>query len=117
MIKLLNIRQSDGCNVTVDLIADTKAEVTDSEMTVQGLSDDAVITLGSTLLTTEGSYALRNSDGEWVWDDDEDEPEVQPSNASVPSVLPNIPIQNNELDEPIEDALTERAEVQGEDDR
>ena len=72
MIKLLQIRQADGVNVIADIVADTKTEVTD-DASVTGLTEAAVIDLGSTVLTADGYFALRNSSGEWVWQgDDED---------------------------------------------
>lgn len=72
MIKLLQIRQADGVNVIADIVADTKTEVTDNA-SVTGLTASAVIALGSTVLTADGHFALRNSSGEWVWQgDDED---------------------------------------------
>lgn len=70
MIKLLKIRQSNGVNVMGDLIADTKDEVTDSNMTIGGLASNAVLIIGSTVLTADEHYAIRNSSGEWVWQDD-----------------------------------------------
>lgn len=66
MIKLLQIRQADGVNVIADIVADTKTEVTDNA-SVTGLTASAVIALGSTVLTVDGHFALRNSSGEWVW--------------------------------------------------
>lgn len=72
MIKLLKIRQAENVNVICDIIADTKTEVTDNA-SVTGLSESAVIALGSTVLTADGHFAIRNSSGEWKWQgDDED---------------------------------------------
>lgn len=121
MIELLKIRQSNGVNVMADLIADTKDEVTDSNMTIGGLTSNAVLIIGSTVLTADGHYAIRNSSGEWVWQDEEEEtaqtssvsPSVSPQTFSFGrNVLNNsIDIEDpSEIDEPYEESeeLTKR---------
>lgn len=72
MIKVQKIRAIAGLRYTVDIIADTKAEVSDSSYVV-GLEKNAHIDIGSTVLTADGHFAIRNSSGSWKWQgDDED---------------------------------------------
>lgn len=117
MIKLLKIRESNGVNVMVDLIADTKAEVSDSNMVISGLTSNAVLIIGSTVITTDGNYAIRNSSGEWVWQDEEETSQTASVTPSVQTlnlgrnILTNIEIEEpSEPDEPYEEPkeLTER---------
>lgn len=70
MIRLLNSRLANGIHATVDLFADTKEEVTDNA-TIVGLESTTIMDAGSTVLTAYGDCALRNSSGEWIWQDDE----------------------------------------------
>ena len=86
MIKLLQIRQADGVNVIADIIADTKTEVTDNA-SVTGLTASAVIAFGSTVLTSDGHFALRNSSGKWVWQGEDED--------GTRSVSPQLNISRN----------------------
>lgn len=82
MIKVQKIRAIAGLRYTVDIIADTKAEVSDSSHVV-GIEENAHIDIGSTLLTADGHFAIRNSSGEWVWqDEDEETPTAQTASVS-----------------------------------
>lgn len=116
MIKILKIFEENGLNVRAALIADTKDEVTDNAEII-GLHSNAVLTIGSTVLTTEGDYAIRNSSGAWVWQDEEETSQTASVTPSVQTlnlgrnILTNIEIEEpSEPDEPYEEPkeLTER---------
>lgn len=73
MIKLKEINQTryvDGKKmVDANLFADTKNEVTD-DLTgedIDGLEDDAIIDMGSFVMTASAEYAYMQSNGEWKW--------------------------------------------------
>lgn len=100
MIKIIKIRALAGNKALMDLIADNKAEVVNDAQIV-GLEKNGVIDFGSTVLTTDGHYAIRNSSGEWVWQDEEEET-AQTSSVS-PSVSPQTfsfgrNVLNNSID-------------------
>lgn len=55
--------------VLLELEADTKSEVQDnlSKDDVDGWDDDNEIEMGSSVLTMDGEFAFRSSDGRWIW--------------------------------------------------
>lgn len=73
MIKLKEINQTRyvGGRKMVDasLFADTKNEVTDNLTgeDVEGIEDDAIIDMGSFVMTASAEYAYMQSNGKWKW--------------------------------------------------
>ena len=52
---------------SIPFFADTKTEVTDDMTGAVGLLDGFSIQQGSTVITAEGDFAFRKSDGTWNW--------------------------------------------------
>lgn len=73
MIKLKEINQTryvDGKKmVDASLFADTKNEVTDNLTgeDIDGLEDDAIIDMGSFVMTASAEYAYMQSNDKWKW--------------------------------------------------
>ena len=72
MVKVLNLKvesiQDKTRVVVVDLVADTKEEVTacgTSGANVVGLSDHDIMVLGSMALCADGSFGMLDSAGQW----------------------------------------------------
>lgn len=69
MIRILKATQSSLATPNeyrFDLAADTKYEV-ENGGTIEGMPENAVIGLGSTVYTAAAEVALRQSDGTWLW--------------------------------------------------
>lgn len=68
MIRVTSISntESDGNVVKISAFADTKDEVVSGAKFV-GLDDDAVIDMGSSIITAAGDLAFMKSDGTWSW--------------------------------------------------
>lgn len=61
------IKDSLAKEAKYSFFADTKTEVTDDMTGAVGLLDGFSIQQGSTVITAEGDFAFRKSDGTWNW--------------------------------------------------
>lgn len=69
MIKVMSaikLQLSDPGEYVVSLFADTKDEVVESA-TIEGMPENAIIGVGSNVLTASGDVAFRKSDDTWNW--------------------------------------------------
>jgi len=67
MIRVTDLKNSDDNENTflISAFADTKAEVATGDFI--GLPDGGEIEIGSDVITADGDFAFRKSDGTWNW--------------------------------------------------
>ena len=66
MIKLTGLKAGMDNTAEITAFADTKSEVT-SGMTIVGLPEGVIPSIGSAIITASGEVAFLKSDGTWNW--------------------------------------------------